>query len=126
MTLARIHRVFCLAGLALGLVGAYACSLNPQPLPPGETADGGDTLVGHDASTFGPGADSGGNFGEDGAGGSVPDASVDGAPAVPPEGGDASDGGDSGDAGDGASDGATDALIDGPADAPTDGEEGGG
>jgi len=125
MTLAWIRRVFCLAGVALGLGAAYACSLNPQPLPPGDTADGGETVVGHDASTFGPGADSGGSFAGDGpTGGAAPDGSSDGAMPGPPEGGDAGDAGDG--ESDGAPDGATDAPDGAPTDAPTDGEEGGG
>jgi hypothetical protein len=125
MTLAWIRRVFCLAGIALGFAAAYACSLNPQPLPPGETADASDTVVGHDASTFGPGADSGGSFAGDGpTGGAVPDGSSDGAVPGPPEGGDAADAGDS--ETQVPTDGATDAPDGMPADAPTDGEEGGG
>ena len=97
---------------ALGL--ACGCSLNPQPLPPGETGD---------AATFGPGGgdattagnDSGGSFGGADAGAKL-DATADGAPAVAPDAG-------AGDAGsDAIGDGPTDAVADGPEDdAPTDG-----
>ncbi len=116
MTLARLCRLFCLAGAALGLGAAIACSLNPQPLPPGETADA-STVYG------GRGADSGaaGFGGGDAAEGidtgtSVP--ATDGGTASPPEAGDAGDAG--------ASDGAADGPEGGPSDAATDGEEGGG
>jgi hypothetical protein len=122
MTFAWIRRAFCLSGLALGLAAAYACSLNPQPLPPGDTPDGATNAptVGSDASAFG-GDDSGGSLTADGpAAGGQPDATSDGGVASPPEGGDA------GDAGDGSVDGPTDAAEDAPGDAPTDGEEAGG
>jgi hypothetical protein len=119
MTLARIRRVLCLAGIALGLGAAYACSLNPQPLPPGETADAGNGAPGADAATVFGGSDSGGSLAADGqAGGNPPDASSDvvSNPA-PPEGGDA---------GDAESDAPMDGMTDAPGDAPIDGEEGGG
>jgi len=126
MTLVRIRRVFVLAGTSLGFAGAvYACSLNPQPLPPGDTADGGGTnnpVVGEGDASFGGGADSGGLLGADGAtGANPPDGSYDGGGVpAPPEGGDASDGGD------GETDAPADAPEGAPADAPTDGEESGG
>lgn len=119
MTLAWIRRVFCLAGIALGLAVAYSCSLNPQPLPPGETADGSDTASGDGSTTGFGGSDSGaGLLGDGPNGGTNPDASSsDGAIPAPPEGGDAADG---------ESDAPVDAPTDAPEDAPTDGEEGGG
>jgi hypothetical protein len=122
MTLARIRRALCLAGIALGFAAAYACSLNPQPLPPGDTPEGGKGTVGDDASTVFGGADSGGQLAADGApAGNPPDGSSDGAATPnPPEGGDAGDA-----ESDGEGDGATDAPVEAPADAATDGEEGG-
>ena len=127
MTLARTSRALCLAGATLGLVAGYACSLNPQPLPPGDTADSGRPNAAGDASmTFG-GTDSGAGLGDDaGHGGGDHDASFDGAAVPAPEGGDSgnADAGDSGES-DGPVDGATDAPEGGPTDAPTDGEEGG-
>ena len=96
-----------------------ACSLNPQPLPPGETTDGAPTIGSPaDATT---GADTGGMFASpDGAGGgvdtgadtvtepSIPDGSVEG-----------------GDAGmDSSADSPADGMQDAPADAPAS-EEGG-
>ncbi len=113
MTLARICRFFCLAGLAVGLGGAYACSLNPQPLPPGETPDASTSTV------FGP-ADGSALSSDGQAGGSSPDGGSDSEIPGPPE------GGDGGDAGDGESDAPTDAPDSAPTDAQTDGEEGGG
>jgi hypothetical protein len=124
MTLARIGRLLCLTGVSLGLGAAYACSLNPQPLPPGETADGSTQAVPGDASMTDFGGDSGGGLLGDGPSGvSSPEGSADGGVPNPPEGGDAADGGD------GASDASPDSpdAADGaPADAPSDGEEGGG
>ncbi|HEY3818104.1 MAG TPA: hypothetical protein VGL81_13085 [Polyangiaceae bacterium] len=122
MTLARFRHCCCLLGATLGLGAAYACSLNPQPLPPGEAPDGSVMTVGGDAGAAGFGPSEGGSFGGDAPTGTVSqDGSADGGPvSVPPEGGDA------GDAGDAAGDGAADAPEGAPADAPDDGEEGGG
>jgi hypothetical protein len=121
MTLSWIRRVFFLTGTCLGVAAAaHACSLNPQPLPPGDTPDAAsNTVGGGDAGGyFGAGGDSGAPLVSDG--GPAGNDGSDGGAATPPEGGDA------GDAGDGASDAAMDAPEDAPADAPTDGEEGGG
>jgi len=123
MTLARTSRVLCLTGAAFGFAAGYACSLNPQPLPPGDTAEGGKTNAGMDASTtFGP-ADSGTGLGDDAGQGGEEDASSDGVVAAAPDGGDSgnADAGDSSE-----SDSPADASDGGPSDAPSDGEEGGG
>jgi hypothetical protein len=95
-----------------------ACSLNPQPLPPGETTDGAPTVGGPADATTG---DTGGMFASpDGAGGAadtgadtltepgIPDGSLDG--------------------GDGGMDAPVDSPADGTQDAPADApasEEGG-
>jgi hypothetical protein len=125
MTLACIRRVLCLAGVVLGLAAIDACDLNPQPLPPGETPEGGRTSAGEDAgvSVNGDAAQFGG--GDATTGGAPGDAATD-APAVPP--GDGSDAGavDAGES-DAPSDAPTDAQDAEPTDAPIDGgEEGGG
>jgi hypothetical protein len=117
MTLARFRRLSCLAGAALGLAAAWACSLNPQPLPPGETAEAGSSYGGG-GTDAGPAGFVGADASAGGDGGTnVP--ATDGGTAAPTEGGDS---GDAGDGGDGASDGSDG----GPSDAATDGEEGGG
>jgi hypothetical protein len=115
----------CTAGLALGAVALHACSLNPQPLPPGDKPDG--SLVG---ANPGIGGDAGGsNFGGGGDGATKSDdAGADGGTTVPVgdgscEGGDACPAEDAGDGGEGGS--ATDAPTDGPSDGGTDTEEGG-
>jgi hypothetical protein len=82
-----------------------ACSLNPQPLPPGETFDSG-AFTAADATAGNPSGDDGGTGlvanGDAGHG--------DGAPTnTPPD--------------DGATDGATDARSEAATDAPTDGNE---
>jgi hypothetical protein len=119
MTLARLCRLVCLAGVTLGLGAGLACSLNPQPLPPGETADA-STVYGGGGADGGAAGFGGGDAGEGiDTGTNVP--ASDGGTASPPEAGDA------GDAGDAApSDGAADGSEGGPSDAATDGEEGGG
>jgi hypothetical protein len=133
MTLVPISRALRRAGIGLGLVGIYACTLNPQPLPPGESPEGGTLTpaLGVDASAgAGDGAAADGAFA--GADGSLgPEAAEGGAR----EGGAGEDGsGDAaigdGDAGevDGPTDAETDAgpdaIEDTPADgATTDGEE---
>jgi hypothetical protein len=49
-------RAMCHTLIAAGLLAFGACDLNPQPLPPGDTADGGVTS----SPTTGTGASSGG------------------------------------------------------------------
>jgi hypothetical protein len=110
--------------LSLGATSALlaACSLNPQPLPPGETADSGILGSGADATT---GGDSGGQFaGPDGAGGGLDAASDTTATPVVPDG--SSEGGDA--ATDGGADAPGDSTSEAMPDAPVDGpasEEGG-
>ena len=104
-----LRHLVLLAAATLAAVSVQACSLNPQPLPPGlqgSGTDGGadvaaDASVGSDAGQFGGGADSGNGF-ADGT-----------APGIP-----GFDGGATGDGG--SSDGATDAASDAPTDAATD------
>ncbi len=95
------RRLHALITLLVGVVtfGAWACSLNPQPIPPGFSDS-----IGTDAGRSGD-ASTGPFNGLDGAGGATPDAAV-------PAPGDASDGGE--DASDAASD------------APSDADDGGG
>src|SRR5581483_2983766 len=86
------------AVVALCVVAAGACSLNPQPFPP-DTVDGSvgaaDAGKGFDASTFGDGA------------GENPDAAMDSSPTPESEGGADAD----------ASDATSDAIEDAPNDA---------
>ncbi len=107
------HRAACL-GLAF-VAGALAgCSLNPQPLPPGEQPDG--------AMSVGTVQDAGASFGADGPGGGtgVEGGAEDANPASAPDA--ASDAGDAGEItdapvapADAAEGGAvSDALLDGP------------
>ncbi len=91
--------------LPLTLWLGVACSLNPQPLPPGDTEEGGGggggTTTGYDATAGSPspGSDAGGLFGADGA------SAADGtSPAEPPVDGAADAPGDA--ASDGQGDGA--------------------
>lgn len=125
MTLARIRRLLCVAGLALGLGAFYACSLNPQPLPPGDTAEGGKTNLGTDAST-GHLGDDGGEFG---GGVDATNGNEDAVAAAPSDSGgsDTTEAGDAEDAGnaDAPVDGPTDASDGGAGDAASDAEEGG-
>ena len=129
------------AGLGFALAGLWfaACSLNPQPLPPGFTGDvpggGDDGSLGNGASGSGS---SGGGFSSSGGGIFTSPGGDAGAPVKSGSDGGAIDaeapadaevkldassdagdggGGDGGDAGDA---GATDASLDGPADATTD------
>lgn len=78
-----LRRLLVLALLAsIGAVGA--CSLNPQPIPPGLTSNAGaeaDASFANEPSTDGHGDAGSGAFG-DGAT-RVEDASVDAAPPVP-------------------------------------------
>jgi hypothetical protein len=98
-------------GAVLAFGAACGCSLNPQPLPPGEVAEGGgsqslDATAGN--------SDAAGGFGSGDAGGGRLDASTDALPSVP--------GDDAGDAAsDAPGDGAGDGGSDGPYDGPTDG-----
>lgn len=96
-------------GVLVALTAACGCSLNPQPLPPGEGPDGSAGQIPADATT----GDSGGSFGGNDGGARI-DATADGAPAIAPDAGDA--------ASDAMGDGPTEAAEDGPEDAaPGDG-----
>jgi hypothetical protein len=70
MTFVRIHHVL-LVGLCFGALATYACTLNPQPLPPGETMDGGTTNVGQGGQDAAAGF--AGNDASDAQGGSEPE-----------------------------------------------------
>jgi hypothetical protein len=104
------------AGAALLLLAVPACSLNPQPLPPGDQPDSGaaeiaaDASVASDGSLFGGGAD----------GGTTPagDGSTPGTPGV--DGGAGADSGSTtGDGGLVATDAETEAAVDASADGST-------
>ncbi|HEY8087496.1 MAG TPA: hypothetical protein VIF09_06620 [Polyangiaceae bacterium] len=115
----------CSAGLALGVVALHACSLNPQPLPPGEKPDGS---LGSANPVTGDGGGSNFGGGDADGGSKSDDAGAEGGVTVPVgdgscEGGDACPAADAGDGGE--SDGPTDAASDGPSDGGTDTEEGG-
>jgi hypothetical protein len=121
MTPAHLRALACLASFVLAAGAVYGCSLNPQPLPPGETAEagasGGSTTL--DATT-GASADGAPIFGGgEAGGGALTDSSTDGGTSQPPGTPDGGDGGVAGDA-------AQDAPQDGPTDAATDGQEDGG
>jgi hypothetical protein len=100
MSLSAVHRLALAAGVTLALTTAYACSLNPQPLPPGEAAHDASAGVSADAGPgeFGngdggpSGSGSGGSSGSSGSGGGS-------GGLVPPDGGEGG-GLDAGDAGD--------------------------
>ena len=95
--------------VALVLVAASACSLSPQPLPPGDTASRtSDAGGGPSPGTNGDATGSDASAAQDAGERDPKDAASD-VPAVPPNGG--IDGG--GDAGDGASDAPSDAPSDG-------------
>jgi hypothetical protein len=92
----RPLRLFVVASSAFALALAGACSLNPQPIPPGFDNDDAGFNASDDAARGGTGANDG-----------------DGAAPVPINGADAAsdggaqllgDGGDAGDAGDAAND----------------------
>lgn len=125
MTLASLRALVCVTSLALAGGIVHGCSLNPQPLPPGERPDsstGGYT--GGDASTTQFGGDDAGGKGGDGAGGGEPDGAnaagpdAGGTPGLP-------DGGDGGSL-DGSTDAGGDAPEDAPIEASADAEEDGG
>ncbi len=106
-----LRTVVLSAAAALAVAGAVqACSLNPQPLPPGYSGDNteagsevaADASVAADGALFGGGADAGAGA----------DSALPGTPNV--------DGGAS-DTADGAADAAGDAPNDAPTDSPTDG-----
>lgn len=98
--------------LAAGAFGA--CSLNPQPIPPGADNGGEPTLATGDASA--PREGSAGNASEANAGtGGNSDAGA--APTIPPA--------DAGTLIDGTVDNFSDAAADGGADAPNDAPDGG-
>jgi hypothetical protein len=117
-----------LVAATLAATAPQACSLNPQPLPPGEQPDAHGTTAnptpgsGADAGTAQNGSSSGGSSGSSsGSGGGFPDASVGADAATANEGG-----GLSGD--DGSTDGETDAAVTGDGetgDAAADGADGG-
>ncbi len=98
---ASIRHFARLAGAATLLAIGTGCSLNPQPLPPGDTQGDAGNLAALDA-TAGGGADTGVFVASDGG-------SADGTtPAIPPA--------------DGAGDAEIDAAVDGPSDAAADGQ----
>jgi hypothetical protein len=121
MTLVPIARALCRAGIGFVIVTAFACGLNPQPLPPGALAPAGDD--------GGPGLGEGSD-----AAGQPLDATMitatDGGSAPPPEGsqgdaggaeaGSAEAGADAGET-DGPPDAETDAALDAIGDEPADG-----
>jgi len=109
--LAALQQSALRLGAVLALGAACGCSLNPQPLPPGEGPDaGGGSQVIADATT---GNDATGGFGS-GDAGARQDATADALPSVP--------GTDAGDAeSDAPADRASEGGFDGPYDGPTDG-----
>jgi hypothetical protein len=93
------HLALVVGAVALVAVGA-GCSLNPQPLPPGDGPDGGVAAQPEVDAAAGGAADSGALLGANDGG-----ASDGTTPAIPPP------------------DGATDAaVLDGTSDAPADGQ----
>jgi hypothetical protein len=118
MTLVPIARALCRAGIGFVMVAAFACGLNPQPLPPGALAPAGND----GGPVMGEGSD---------AAGQPIDATTitatDGGSAPPPEGSQA-DAGDAevgsaeaaADAGDAEAGSADASETDGPSDAETD------
>jgi hypothetical protein len=105
-------------GVVVALGAACGCSLNPQPLPPGEGPEGGYGSQASLDATAG-GADGTAGFGSADSGARL-DASADAVPAVPVA--------DAGDAeSDARGDGSIEGGFDGPYDGPTDGasEDGG-
>jgi hypothetical protein len=115
--LTRRYRIW--TGLILVVVGAAlaaACDLNPQPLPPGDTANGAaDAGAGSAPVATGQGDAGGTNFGagDQDAGDAGEGGADTGLPGEPiPDGGDAGVEADAGDAApvDGAADGGEDAL----------------
>jgi hypothetical protein len=106
----RIWTGLALAALiALGAALAAACDLNPQPLPPGETAFGGSGDGGSLPVAAGPGDGGNTNFGAGNQDGG--DAGTEGGQPAAPPGADGGDGG-SEDAGDAAVDGSLDGSED--------------
>ena len=110
----RTFPAFAGAALLL-LAGLPACSLNPQPLPPGDQPEGGgaeiaaDASVASDGGLFGGGADAGTTTEADG--------STPGSPTV--DGGARADSGSTGDGGLVATDAETEATVDAAADGST-------
>lgn len=113
LMLAYLRRPAAWLGVLAGLAAVYACSLNPQPLPPGAAPEGGGAAqVAADATVPDSGSAS---FGGSGDGGPRADAATDAeAPPSP-----AADAGDA--ASDATADGPNDAASDSPEEAPTDG-----
>jgi hypothetical protein len=98
---ASIRHFALLAGAAALVAIGTGCSLNPQPLPPGDTQGDAGNLAALDA-TAGGGADTGVFVASDGG-------SADGStPAIPPA--------------DGGADAEADTAVDGPSDAAADGQ----
>ena len=98
---ASIRHFALLAGAATLVAIGTGCSLNPQPLPPGDNQGDGGNLAALDAAAGG-GADTGVFVASDGG-------SADGTtPAIPPP--------------DGGTDAEVDAAVDGPSDAAADGQ----
>jgi hypothetical protein len=112
--LAFVRRRSWWIGGALAAASAWACSLNPQPLPPGdngpdaslnEQSDAGTTAAGADSGAAGFGGGDAGRASDSGTGPAAPtDAAADGHSAE-------SDGGTGGE--DGASDAPAEASTDG-------------
>ncbi len=94
---ASIRRFALLTGAATLVAIGTGCSLNPQPLPPGDTLGDAGNLAALDAAAGGS-ADTGVFVASDGGSG---DGTT---PAIPP------------------ADGAADAAMDGPSDAASDGQ----
>jgi hypothetical protein len=129
MTLVPNSRALGRAGIGLCLAALCACTLNPQPLPPGDFAEAGASApaVGGEDASAGPGdgaAADGAFAGQDGSLG--PEAAEAGANDSGRGDGGPRDGGlGDGSVGevDGPTGAETDAVGDGPADAGVDGEE---
>lgn len=113
LMLAHLRRPAAWLGVLAALAAVCACSLNPQPLPPGASPEGGAAQVAADATVPDSGSSFGGSSGGDG--GARGDATTDAeAPPTP-----ATDAGDA--ASDAVADGPSDAASDSPEEAPSDG-----
>jgi hypothetical protein len=108
------HARFPAIALVVALIAAagwgVACTVNPQPLPPGAEKSGGDDAsAGTDSSQFSGDGNGGGNSEDGGRDAFVPGADTGTNPDGMVNGGDG---------GDGSSDGAQDAQADAGTDAP--------